>query len=97
MSRAKAGSYSAARIASRVKMLGRAISQAYRGRRLDIVVGTFPGLWSLYERREMQCIEEKRGWTRAGEYAVVAGLGCSEERVKAGVKCCDGRSRVALV
>jgi hypoxanthine phosphoribosyltransferase len=38
VSRAKAASYSAARIASRVKTLGRAISQAYRGRRLDIVV-----------------------------------------------------------
>ena len=38
MSRAKAGSYSEARIAGRVKMLGRAISQAYRGRRLDVVV-----------------------------------------------------------
>ena len=38
MSRAKAASYSAARIAGRVKTLGRAISQAYRGRRLDIVV-----------------------------------------------------------
>jgi hypoxanthine phosphoribosyltransferase len=38
VSRAKAASYSAARIAGRVKALGRAISQAYRGRRLDIVV-----------------------------------------------------------
>ena len=38
MSRAKAGSYSAARIAGRVKTMGRAISQAYRGRRLDVVV-----------------------------------------------------------
>ncbi len=38
MSRAKPASYSAARIASRVKTLGRAISQAYRGRRLDLVV-----------------------------------------------------------
>lgn len=38
MSRARAASYSAARIAGRVKTLGRAISQAYRGRRLDIVV-----------------------------------------------------------
>ena len=38
MSRAKAASYSAARIASRVKTLGRAISQAYRGRRVDLVV-----------------------------------------------------------
>lgn len=38
MSRAKAASYSAARIAGRVKTLGRAISQAYRGRRLDVVV-----------------------------------------------------------
>jgi hypoxanthine phosphoribosyltransferase len=38
VSRAKAASYSAARIAGRVKTLGRAISQAYRGRRLDIVV-----------------------------------------------------------
>ncbi|HWY07054.1 MAG TPA: phosphoribosyltransferase family protein [Candidatus Acidoferrales bacterium] len=38
MSRAKAASYSAARIASRVKALGRAISLAYRGRRVDIVV-----------------------------------------------------------
>jgi hypoxanthine phosphoribosyltransferase len=36
--RARAASYSAARIASRVKTLGRAISQAYRGRRLDVVV-----------------------------------------------------------
>ena len=38
MSRAKGASYSAARIAGRVKTLGRAISQAYRGRRLDVVV-----------------------------------------------------------
>jgi hypoxanthine phosphoribosyltransferase len=38
VSRAKAASYSAARIAGRVKALGRAISQAYRGRRLDLVV-----------------------------------------------------------
>jgi hypoxanthine phosphoribosyltransferase len=38
VSRAKAASYSAVRIASRVKTLGRAISQAYRGRRLDVVV-----------------------------------------------------------
>jgi hypoxanthine phosphoribosyltransferase len=38
VSRAKAGSYSAARIAGRVKTMGRAISQAYRGRRLDVVV-----------------------------------------------------------
>ena len=38
MSRAKAASYSAARIASRVKTLGRAISRAYSGRRLDLVV-----------------------------------------------------------
>lgn len=38
MSRPRAASYSAARIASRVKALGRAISKAYRGRRLDIVV-----------------------------------------------------------
>jgi hypoxanthine phosphoribosyltransferase len=38
VSRAKAASYSAARIASRVKTLGHAISQAYHGRRLDIVV-----------------------------------------------------------
>jgi hypoxanthine phosphoribosyltransferase len=38
VSRAKAASYSAARIASRVKALGRAISLAYRGRRVDIVV-----------------------------------------------------------
>jgi hypoxanthine phosphoribosyltransferase len=38
VSRAKAASYSAARIAGRVKALGRAISQAYRGRRVDIVV-----------------------------------------------------------
>ena len=38
MSRAKAGSYSEARIAGRVKTLGRAISQAYQGRRLDVVV-----------------------------------------------------------
>ena len=38
MSRARAASYSAARIAGRVKTLGRAISQAYRGRRLDMVV-----------------------------------------------------------
>jgi hypoxanthine phosphoribosyltransferase len=36
--RAKAASYTAARIAKRVQELGRAISQAYRGRRLDIVV-----------------------------------------------------------
>jgi hypoxanthine phosphoribosyltransferase len=36
--RARAASYSAARIASRVKTMGRAISQAYRGRRLDVVV-----------------------------------------------------------
>jgi hypoxanthine phosphoribosyltransferase len=38
VSRAKAASYSAARIAGRVKMLGRAISKAYGGRRLDMVV-----------------------------------------------------------
>ena len=38
MIRARAASYSAARIASRVKTMGRAISQAYRGRRLDVVV-----------------------------------------------------------
>jgi hypoxanthine phosphoribosyltransferase len=38
VSRAKGASYSAARIAGRVKTLGRAISQAYRGRRLDVVV-----------------------------------------------------------
>ena len=38
MSRAKAASYSAARIAGRVQALGRAISKAYRGRRLDLVV-----------------------------------------------------------
>jgi hypoxanthine phosphoribosyltransferase len=38
VSRAKAASYSAARIASRVKTLGRAISKAYGGRRLDLVV-----------------------------------------------------------
>jgi len=38
VSRARAASYSAARIAGRVKTLGRAISKAYRGRRLDIVV-----------------------------------------------------------
>ena len=38
MSRAKADSYSAARIAGRVKALGRAISKAYGGRRLDLVV-----------------------------------------------------------
>ena len=38
MSRARAASYSAARIAGRVKTLGRAISQAYGRRRLDMVV-----------------------------------------------------------
>jgi hypoxanthine phosphoribosyltransferase len=38
VSRARTGSYSAVRIASRVKTLGRAISQSYRGRRLDMVV-----------------------------------------------------------
>ena len=38
MSRAKVASYSAARIASRVKELGRAILKAHRGKRLDIVV-----------------------------------------------------------
>jgi len=38
VSREKRVSYSAARIATRVKALGRAISAAYRGRRLDIVV-----------------------------------------------------------
>ena len=38
MSRAKATLYTGVRIAKRVKELGRAISQAYRGRRLDIVV-----------------------------------------------------------
>jgi hypoxanthine phosphoribosyltransferase len=36
--RAKAATYSAARIAGRVKALGRAITKAYGGRRLDIVV-----------------------------------------------------------
>lgn len=38
MSGAKTASYSAARIAGRVQTLGRAISRAYRGRRLDVVV-----------------------------------------------------------
>jgi len=38
VSRAKGASYSAVRIASRVKALGRAISKAYGGRRLDVVV-----------------------------------------------------------
>jgi len=38
VSRAKVASYSAARIASRVNELGRAISKAYRGKRLDVVV-----------------------------------------------------------
>jgi hypoxanthine phosphoribosyltransferase len=38
VSRAKAASYSAARIAGRVKTLGRAISKACGGRRLDMVV-----------------------------------------------------------
>jgi len=38
VSRTKAASYSAARIAGRVKALGRAISKAYGGRRLDLVV-----------------------------------------------------------
>ena len=38
MSRAKVASYSAARIASRVKEIGRAVSKAYRGKRLDVVV-----------------------------------------------------------
>jgi hypoxanthine phosphoribosyltransferase len=38
VSRAKAASYSAARIAGRVKELGRTISRAYGGRRLDLVV-----------------------------------------------------------
>jgi len=38
VSRAKAASYSAGRIASRLKALGRAISKEYRGRRLDVVV-----------------------------------------------------------
>ncbi|HTB93678.1 MAG TPA: phosphoribosyltransferase family protein [Candidatus Sulfotelmatobacter sp.] len=38
MSSAKAASYSAARIAGRVKTMGRAISKAYGGRRLDVVV-----------------------------------------------------------
>ena len=38
MSQAKVASYSAARIAVRVKELGRAISKAYQGKRLDIVV-----------------------------------------------------------
>ena len=38
MSRGKGGAYSAARIAGRVKAMGRAISQANRGRRLDVVV-----------------------------------------------------------
>jgi len=38
VSRGKGGAYSAARIAGRVKAMGRAISQANRGRRLDVVV-----------------------------------------------------------
>jgi len=38
VSRAKVASYSAVRIASRVRELGRAISKAYRGKRLDVVV-----------------------------------------------------------
>jgi hypoxanthine phosphoribosyltransferase len=38
LSRTKEAAYSAARIASRVKELGRAISKAYGGRRLDMVV-----------------------------------------------------------
>jgi len=38
VSRVKVASYSAARIASRVKELGRAISKAHQGKRLDIVV-----------------------------------------------------------
>jgi len=38
VSQAKVASYSAARIASRVKEIGRAISKAYRGKRLDVVV-----------------------------------------------------------
>jgi hypoxanthine phosphoribosyltransferase len=38
VSRGKTASYSATRIASRVKALGRAISKAYRGRRVDLVV-----------------------------------------------------------
>jgi len=38
VSRAKVASYSAARIASRVKEIGRAVSKAYRGKRLDVVV-----------------------------------------------------------
>ena len=38
MSRGKGASYSAARIASRVKALGREIAKANRGRRLDLVV-----------------------------------------------------------
>jgi hypoxanthine phosphoribosyltransferase len=38
VSRAKAASYSAGRIAGRVSALGRAITKAYGGRRLDIVV-----------------------------------------------------------
>jgi hypoxanthine phosphoribosyltransferase len=38
VSGAKTASYSAARIAGRVQTLGRAISRAYRGRRLDVVV-----------------------------------------------------------
>ena len=38
MSGGKGGAYSAARIAGRVKAMGRAISQANRGRRLDVVV-----------------------------------------------------------
>ena len=38
MSRGKGATYSAARIASRVKALGREISKANRGRRLDMVV-----------------------------------------------------------
>ena len=38
MSREKVASFSAARIAGRVKTLGRAIDKAYGGRRLDVVV-----------------------------------------------------------
>jgi hypoxanthine phosphoribosyltransferase len=38
VSQSKVASYSAARIASRVKQLGRAISKTYRGKRLDMVV-----------------------------------------------------------
>jgi hypoxanthine phosphoribosyltransferase len=38
VSRGKTASYSATRIAGRVKALGRAISKAYHGRRVDLVV-----------------------------------------------------------